>query len=206
MVDKAIEILAYLEAEEKRIASYEKNNFKKKKVIDDYISSYRNLVEAMKSHKDNMAQLKADAEEMADKYAELFKFDQYALFNDLVDNAPKAVFAMLTRGCVCIFRQLWFADSKIASKIESMLKPEAAKKILGDDLKIVCRNTAAMWDMIEPEIKVAVIHIESGTFVKNADSRTEKIGAEYINGNLLLLNGLEYQCNNKSYELLYMEA
>ena len=81
------------------------------------------------------------------------------------------------------------------------------KWVLGDDLKIEKRNTQAMWDRIErPEVKVMVISIASGTFVKNAGEFYEKLDSEAVKYKLLKLNGLEYQCNNASYELLYMEV
>ena len=88
-----------------------------------------------------------------------------------------------------------------------MLDSVKVKEILGDDLKIVNRDTQAMWDPIErAEVKVMVISIESGTFVKNAGAFSEKLGDTDVNDNLVIFNGLEYQCNDESYELLYMEV
>ena len=81
------------------------------------------------------------------------------------------------------------------------------KSLLGDDLKIVKRNTQAMWDPIErPEVKLMVIKIAPGTFVKNAGEFSEKLGDTDVNNKFLLFNGLEYQCNNEANELLYMEV
>ena len=51
-----------------------------------------------------------------------------------------------------------------------------------------------------------VISIDSGTFVKNAGEFAEKLANTDVNGKLLILNGLEYQCNNVNYELRYMEV
>lgn len=64
-----------------------------------------------------------------------------------------------------------------------------------------------MWDPIErPEVKIMVLHIQKGTFIKNAGEFSEKLSAEDVNEQFLKLNGLEYQCNNETYELLYMEV
>ena len=64
-----------------------------------------------------------------------------------------------------------------------------------------------MWDQIErPEVKVMVISIVKGTFVKNAGSFSEKLSAEDINEKFIILNGLEYQCNNDWYTLKYLEV
>ena len=64
-----------------------------------------------------------------------------------------------------------------------------------------------MWDPIErPEVKLMVLSIEPGTFIKNAGNFSEKLQNIDVNGKLLKFNGLEYQCNNEAYELLYMEV
>ena len=84
---------------------------------------------------------------------------------------------------------------------------DKVKKILGEDLKIVKRNTQAMWDPIEKsEVKLMVISIASGTFIKNAGEFSEKLGITDVNNKLVKFNGLEYQCNDESHELLYMEV
>ena len=64
-----------------------------------------------------------------------------------------------------------------------------------------------MWDPIEKnEVKLMVISIIRGTFVKNAGNFSEKLGDADVNDKLVKFNGLEYQCNNENYELLYMEV
>ena len=88
-----------------------------------------------------------------------------------------------------------------------MLTKTKVKEILGEDLKIVKRNTQAMWDPIErPETKLMVIQIQPGTFIKNAGEFSEKLSYDDVNDKLLRFNGLEYQCNNENHELLYMEV
>lgn len=89
----------------------------------------------------------------------------------------------------------------------TLLTSRKVEEILGEDLKIVKRDTQAMWDQIErAEVKVMVISIESGTFIKNAGEFAEKLSYADVEGKLLILNGLEYQCNSASYELRYMEV
>ena len=74
-------------------------------------------------------------------------------------------------------------------------------------MKVVHRDTQAMWDPIErPEVKLMVISIASGTFIKNAGNFSEKLRSDDVNNKLVKLDGLEYQCNDESYELLYMEV
>ena len=161
----------------------------------------------MEENKENMAVLKADAIQMEREYLGLFELNHYELFFRLVETAPKAIFAILTRDA---FRKFWIdeeANDKIYACVIRLLTADKAKEILGDDLKIVKRDTQAMWDPIErPEVKLMVISIVSGTFIKNAGEFSEKLADTDVNNKLVKFNGLEYQCNSASYELLYMEV
>lgn len=207
-IEKAIGILSYIDKEKELNAIYKENSFKKKQIIDNYHTGYYELVNHMEKNKDSMATLKADAIQMEREYFGLFKLDHYSLFFHLLHNAPKAIYAILT---IDSFRPLWIgnkANEKIYNSLKShILTTTKAKEILGDDLKIVKRNTYAMWDPIErPEVKLMVINIESGTFVKNAGEFSEKLSNTDVNNKLLKFNGLEYQCNDEDDELLYMEV
>ena len=83
----------------------------------------------------------------------------------------------------------------------------SVKRILGDNLKIVKKNTQSMWDQIESEgVVVMLISIASGAFVKSAGGSDDELAYTDVNEKFLKLNGLQYQCNNKAYELLYMEV
>lgn len=207
-IEKAIGILTYLDEEKELNAIYKENAYAKKQVVDDYHSGYIALIMHMEENKDNMALLKADAIQMEREYFGLFELNHYELYFRLVESAPKAIFAILTRDA---FRKFWIgkeANTKIYSSVKTALLATAkAKEILGDDLKIVKRNTQAMWDPIErPEVKLMVISIVAGTFIKNAGNFSEKLGNTDVNNKLVKFDGLEYQCNNETYELLYMEV
>ncbi len=206
-IEKAIGILTYLDEEKELNAVYKENAFAKKQIVDDYHSGYAALVMHMEENKENMAVLKADAIQMEREYLGLFELNHYELFFRLVESAPKAIFAILTRDA---FRKFWIgeeANDKIYTCVKRLLTADKAKEILGDDLKIVKRDTQAMWDPIErPEVKLMVISIEYGTFVKNAGEFSEKLANTDVNNKLVKFNGLEYQCNDASYELLYMEV
>ena len=206
-IEKAIGILTYLDEEKELNAVYKENAFAKKQIVDDYHSGYAALVMHMEENKENMAVLKADAIQMEREYLGLFELNHYELFFRLVESAPKAIFAILTRDA---FRKFWIgeeANDKIYTCVKRLLTADKAKEILGDDLKIVKRDTQAMWDPIErPEVKLMVISIVYGTFVKNAGEFSEKLANTEVNNKLVKFNGLEYQCNDASYELLYMEV
>lgn len=207
-IEKAIGILTYLDEEKMLNAIYKENAFSKKQVVDDYHSGYNALILHMEENKENMTLLKADAIQMEREYLGLFELNYYELYFRLLESAPKAIFAILTRDA---FRKFWIgkeANEKIYTSIKTaLLTTTKAKEILGDDLKIVKRNTQAMWDPIEKsEVKLMVISIASGTFIKNAGEFSEKLGITDVNNKLVKFNGLEYQCNDESHELLYMEV
>ncbi|MCI7087793.1 MAG: hypothetical protein MR954_08240 [Lachnobacterium sp.] len=207
-IEKAIGILTYLDEEKMLNAIYKENAFSKKQVVDDYHSGYNALILHMEENKENMPLLKADAIQMEREYLGLFELNYYELYFRLLESAPKAIFAILTRDA---FRKFWIgkeANEKIYTSIKTaLLTTTKAKEILGDDLKIVKRNTQAMWDPIEKsEVKLMVISIASGTFIKNAGEFSEKLGITDVNNKLVKFNGLEYQCNDESHELLYMEV
>ena len=207
-IEKAIGILTYLDEEKELNAIYKENAYAKKQIVDDYHSGYTALIMHMEENKDNIALLKADAIQMEREYFGLFELNHYKLYFRLVESAPKAIFAILTRDA---FRKFWIgeeANARIYSSVKTALLATAkAKEILGDDLKIVKRNTQAMWDPIErAEVKLMVISIVEGTFIKNAGNFSEKLGNTDVNDKLVKFDGLEYQCNNETYELLYMEV
>ena len=207
-IEKAIAIYVYQEETRRLNQEYKENAFHKNQIILDYHSGYDALIEHMIENMENMALLKADALILEQEYLGLFILDHVALFEKLKNNAPKAVFALLTCNA---FRPYWIgetADDKIYMSIKNDLLPiDIIKGVLGNDLKIVKRNTQAMWDPIErPEVEVMVLRIENNTFIKNAGEFSEKLGASDVNNQFLKLNGLESQCNDEKLELLYMEV
>lgn len=208
VIEEGITILSYIDEQNKLNEIYKENGFEKNRIIEDYHKGYNRLVCHMEDNKENMAILKADAIQMERAYSGLFRLDYKKLYFYLYETAPKAIFALLTRD---LARNLWIAKDEndpVLKHIKNrLLDSSNVKAILGDDLKIVQRNTQAMWDQIErPEVKVMIISINNGTFVKNAGEFAEKLADTDVNGKLLLLNGLEYQCNNANYELRYMEV
>lgn len=146
-IEKAIGILTYLEEGKELNAIYKENAFAKENIIDDYHSGYAELIMHMEENRENMAILKADVIQMEREYFGLFELNYYELYFRLLETAPKAIFAILTRN---IFRKFWIgeeANTRIYESVKSeLLDTTKVKDILGCDLKIVKRNTQAMWD------------------------------------------------------------
>lgn len=225
-VELAIHVLGYLDEKKRQNAEYRRNSFERNQIVGDYHLGYEELIRQMEEHRGEMPVLKACAIEMEKSYLQLFQVDHARLFNRLMESAPQAVFAILTRTA---FRKYWIpvmvedpdgneeiakdpwsneAREEIFNRIRHELLPvDQLKAILGEDLRVVTRNTQAMWDPIErPEVCIMILRMEKGTFIKNAGNFSEKLGAENVNEMFRRLNGLEYQCNDESLELLYMEV
>ena len=219
-IEEGIAILDYLDEEKALDAIYRENAFEKRSIISDYHSGYTDLIKHMETHQEDMALLKADAIELERSYLSLFTLDYGNLYYRLLENAPRAIFAFLTREALRKYWLVYDSDKEcrdryglyVTFNIYESIKKELllatkVKGILKDDLKILKRNTQAMWDPIErPEVKIMVISIHGGSFIKNAGEFSEKLGSREVNEKFLLLNGLEYQCNDASYELCYMEV
>lgn len=68
-------------------------------------------------------------------------------------------------------------------------------------------KTENYWKDIEPKgQKFMIIKMEPGNFVRNCGKSGEELSSHDINGNFLILDGIDYKSNNDSHKLLYMEV
>lgn len=204
-VDEIVSVLNYLEDERMRNEYHRDNEFRVDLILETYFTGYEKLIEHMLANPEDMAMLKADAIELERQYERLFAKDYHRVFGLLADRAPKGVFAVLTRPDL---RKYWLEDAPkiLTDRLKNDIWVKAAS-ILGEDLKIVNKDTQAMWDpIVRKGTPIMVIKIVTGTFVKNAEVYQEKLGSEDINGQYPLFDGLEYQCNDAKHQLTYMEV
>lgn len=209
-IKKDIAVLKYNEDHIKELEEYKQNNYKKYKVINDYHAGYQNLISHMIVNKNDFSILKADAIEMERSYLGLVSLDYITLYKILIENAPKAIFALMSRQTI---KAIYFTENQpvnMKEKVISLAKNiEKIISIMGEDAKIIQRNTQGMWDPIERNDKnIIVLYLpENMAFVKNYQGPLEeKMSSKDIMGNFVLLKGLEYQCNSESYKLIYMEV
>lgn len=208
VIDRETGILDYEEKKQRMLAEYKKNSFDQKRVIEEYHAGYEALIDRIVANKESMGAIKADIHEMEKEYFRLFIHNPVRLCARLAQEAPRAIYAMLMRDA---FRDYMIGEKSVdvikRNIMTNFIGSDDLKNNLGDDLKCVKRNTQAMWDPIErPEVGVMVLSVTHGAFVKNAGNFSEKLGHPETYGKFLLLKGLEYQCNNETYELLYVEV
>lgn len=209
-VEESLAIFNYFEERKIEIAEYKENSFKQESILDDYHAGYTSLVQHMIDHNSDMALLKADAYELEKSYMGLFVLDYFSLYMRLVQEAPKAVYAMLARPKLSEFYLGENAAPQITKSLKTDIIPlDKICEHIAEDITVVNRNTQGMWDPIERgDVKLIVLYVAStGAFVKNYQGDLdEKLGAADVNGMFKIFNGLEYQCNNESNQLVYMEV
>lgn len=172
------------------------------------IDDYDRLITHMEKNRESLSVLKRDAIVMEQMYLELFKSNNQDTYYRLLNTAPKAIYAILTRDAL---KKVWLDEKEnidIFNNMKSAIfKGAKAKKILGKDLKVVKQNTYAVWYPIEDrEKKLMVIYMAPSVYVRNAGTRGKIFTDIDVNNKLLVFNGLEYLCNYGYYELLYMEV
>lgn len=75
------------------------------------------------------------------------------------------------------------------------------------NIKRFSGETNGYWEDIEAKgQKYLIISIENGNYIRNLGKTGEKLSSEDINGNFLILNGINYKSNNPNDELIYMEV
>lgn len=209
-MEKALAIFSYLEEERIVNQKYRENAYKKSEIINDYHAGYDALIQHMIDNHSDMALLKADVLELERTYFGLFRLDYFSLYFRLLNEAPKAIYTLLTRPALSTY----YLGEDVASQLKRSLDKDIIplQKIqehMQDDVTVVKRDTQGMWDPIERgDVELIVLYVEStGAFVKNYQGALdEKLGAADINGRFKIFYGLEYQCNSSSFELVYMEV
>ena len=209
-IKEDLAIFSYVDEKKRALDEYKNNAFEADKIIEDYHANYSSLIQHMIDNKDSMALLKADVLEIEKSYMGLFKLDYYNVYFKLLSDAPKAIYALLTRPELRAFYIGETVPSQITKSLNTEIIPLA--KIcehIEEDISVVKRDTQGMWDPIERgDVDLMVLYVaSSGAFVKNYQGPLdEKLGSADINGKFVILKGIEYQCNNSNNDLVYMEV
>lgn len=209
-IKEDLAVFNYMDERRMCLDAYKENAFQADRIIADYHAGYDALVRHMIENRESMALLKADVLELENSYMGLFKLDYYILYMKFVKEAPRAVYAMLTRPAL---REFYLGENVPPQIIRSLnadiIPRNKIYENIQEDVTVVQRDTQGMWDPIERgDVEVMVLYVaDSGAFVKSYQGPLdEKLGAFEVNGKFLQLKGLEYQCNSSSNELVYMEV
>lgn len=76
-----------------------------------------------------------------------------------------------------------------------------------ENMRIFSGETDGYWKDIEPKgKKCMVISMEAGNYVRNAAEHREELDTNDINGNFLILDGIDYKSDSEEDKLIYMEV
>lgn len=206
-VDKAIAILGYLNKQKHFEERCKQNAMDRNLVIESYHTEYNKLIGHMIDNSNNMSLLKADVLQLEREYKRLFHLDFQSLYFKLLNAAPKAIYAMMTRQ---FFRDYLFdkdVDPNIKRSItENLSKPDKISVHLESDVIYVDRNTSGNWDPIEPPSRKVMVLYAGNASVRNADVRGEQIAPSAVNEHFPILRGLDIQSTSSSSFVFYMEV
>ena len=197
-IKEGIAILDYIIERKRLLEEYNKSNYKAKSVIDDYHSGYDSIINDIIENKDNMPKIKANIKEIEENYMGLFNLNYKDLYNNLVDNAPLAIFAILMNTKM----RSYFISSDYSSKNTNLIynkikefvrNKTVLKKKLGEELKMFKGKTEGYWKDIEPKEKMLmIISMEEGNYVRNAGTFGEELSSTDVN-NFMILSGIDYK-------------
>ena len=95
-VEESVYILQYKKEREALVSIYNEKNTKANDVVADYFAGYRQLVEQIVDHADDIAVIRAAVTEMIDNYSWILEIDHRNLFYTLYYKAAMALFVMLS--------------------------------------------------------------------------------------------------------------
>lgn len=98
-----------------------------------------------------------------------------------------------------------FVEYALLTKQNIKEKQVKSSKPLPAYLQSYSGITDGYWKDIEPkDKKCLILKMENGNFIRNAQKNGEEINASSINGNFLILDGIDYKSNNADHTLIYM--
>lgn len=199
-----------------------------------YYPRYKQLVNYILTNSSDVLLIKAVIRKLYNNYLDICLCDFAALFDELYERTPLALFFMLTyrgfRSKMLDFSANIMLPNIIDgdnlyllpdedelgggdeievydTKLIDLLDDEKLKALLGDQLKEVSGNTAGHWKPIESSgRKYMVFKMGDDAQVRSAGSAEEVFGVDEVSYNFLVLNGIDYRSNTAATKLLYMEV
>ena len=230
-VEESVYMLEFLDEREVLCAEYDKQNYKTKQIIEDYESSYRQLVDDMLAAPDDVAIIKANIAEMVENYAWILKLDHRTLFYDLKDESPLAIMCLLMNeksrkyylpievkgedGSVTLDTDSDSDKSIMFQLICSMITTASFTAKLGKNLKTFAGATDGYWKDIETRDKKYMIirmgvggsyHSSGSDYVRAAGKIGGDLSKDDVECNFVIVDGIDYKSDSSTRQLMYMEV
>lgn len=214
-----IYILEYTDNRNKKNEKY--NNFNKKVnlIIDDYFIQYENLKKEIVIHKKDISFLKASCKKISNDFLKIFDMDYFDMIRTMIDECPMFIYIMLTDSKLrkyMLVSEMNENSSTVKKEniktinylitLDNFFDKDKVDEILEKNVIVVSGPTDEYWKDAEPKNKkVMVIRAGNKIVVRNAGKTGEEINHEDYMGKFLILNGLDYKCN-ENHTLRYMEV
>ena len=222
-IEESIYMLEYLNERKELSMLYEKQNYQVKAIIDDYAAGYRQLVDAILQNPNDISKIKANISEIVQNYSFLLGLDHRNLFMLLMQKSQLAIMCLIMNEQA---RKYYLPiistdeDGAITSDIDSnqdksdmyaklcdLITRNDFKEHMGDALRSFSGNTEKYWKWLEPkDKKYMIISMQNGNYVRSDGERGMQLGYDDIKNQFVILDGIQYESNNDTHQLLYMEV
>ena len=189
-IEESIYMLEYLNERKELCAIYEKENYRKQAIIDDYAIGYRQLVGEIINNPIDIALIKANIAEIVENYEWILALNYRALFFDLIDTSYLALMCLLMneKSRMYYFPISQIDDNGVVStdvdqnsenynfdkqyiygEICKRIATDSFRTCLGDNLHVFAGVTDGYWKDLEPKgRKYMIISMEQGDFVRSS--------------------------------------
>lgn len=97
--------------------------------------------------------------------------------------------------------------SRMYNAICSMLSSRDLTSKLGSEVHSFSGETDGYWkDLETKDKKYMILKMEDGDYVRSAGLQNGDLDSTAINNKFVILDGIDYKCNNLHHKLLYMEV
>lgn len=232
-IEEGVYILEYLEERKELCSIYEKENYKTKKIIEDYETGYRQLVDGIQQNPHDAAIIKANISEIVSNYAWILELNHRELFYELYygregrceDSRPLAIMCLLMNEHSRKYYlpvEIKNEDGTVTYDIDDedqedkadmfqciceLIRSDDFEMDLGKNLVVFAGVTDDYWKDLEPKgKKYMIISMGKGDFVRSAGQTGGDLGSADIENKFVIVDGIDYKSNSSSRKLVYMEV
>lgn len=224
-VEESVYMLKYLDERKELCSIYEQQEFKTNYIIDDYQTGYYQLVGGIFENPQNIAIIKANIEEITKNYSWILELNHRDLYWDLRKKSKLAIICLLmneksrkyflpikkTNDSGEIVLDIDNDDENDKKKMyydicDLISEPEFREE-LGENLLSFAGMTDGYWKDLEPKgKKFMIINMGSGDYVRSAGESGGDLSSVDVNGEFVMVDGIDYKSNSSTRELIYMEV
>ncbi len=222
-IAESVYILRYLKEKKELCAIYEKQNYQRQALIDDYETGYRELIAGILENPCDAAKIKAGISEIVRNYPYLLELNHRNLFYVFMQKSQLALMCLMMneQARKYYLPVITIDETGVEIKdINSNADKEAMYVALCQLIATTnFRNnlegyiisfsgkTEGYWKNLEvKEKKYMIISMQEGDGVRSAGKTGGDLAYKDIYGQFVILDGIDYESNNDKHQLLYMEV